>query len=78
MKAYEVIEKYGWVQKRFGNEYDGFCVLGALLNAYYPSPKYWEMSEAIIQAIGSDIVEWNDRQERTKDQVITILKQVEL
>ena len=81
LKAYEVIQKYGWVQHRYGNIRIGFCVVGALRH----TGKWIRLSKKVGKVLGVPadpimqgyVSDWNDQKDRTKRQVIALLKKVE-
>lgn len=81
MKAYEVIQKYGWLQGDYGNKKDGFCIIGALRYA----GSWIRLSTKVGTALGVPadpimqgyVSDWNDNPTRTKRQVIALLKKVE-
>ena len=84
MKAYEVLERYGWRQGEFGETKKGFCLLGALRFAY---PRrtlrllFWKRILARIGRRGSVLASatsWNDTRGRTKTQVIRLLRELNL
>ena len=81
MKAYKVIQKYGWVQGDYGNTKDGFCIIGAL--RYAGSWKRLARKVGKVLDVPADpimqgyISDWNDNPVRTKKEVIALLKKVE-
>ncbi len=78
MKAYEVIEKYGWIQDRYGNINEGFCLLGAIRKAYPTEQMRGKILLHIRPFIKNEASWiWNDHPTRTKRQVIAMLKKVE-
>ena len=75
MKAYEVIEKYGWVQNTYGCKSLGFCAVGAI--DFCGSPDRNEAFNAVYQHLGtsfSSITDWNDKPGRTKKEVLNLLR----
>ena len=76
MKAYKLIEKYGWLQHAYGNRQAGFCVMGALYETY-PYDKACKYKEMIQKHTRCRAAYWNDRPRRTKQEVIALLKKVE-
>jgi len=106
MKAFELLEKYGWCQGRMAkNELDltcrpvdttaiSFCAVGAILRKH--SAKTfgpWETDTANLAAyfdigkaeeklefLGRDdcLINWNDELERTKEEVIALLKELDI
>lgn len=76
MTAYEVIQKYGWVQGSIGDCGSGFCLLGAVWEAHgQKGCRFVDDSLLTIgRLIGKDIDSWNDDPKRTKRQVLAVLK----
>ena len=77
MKAWEIIERYGWRQKKYGNTRTGFCILGALHRAYPDNASYQSVKIRIQQTLDKGIPDWNDAPSRTKAQVVGLLKRLE-
>lgn len=83
MKAYQVLEKYGWIQKTFGNRDYGFCLAGAITEAY---PKDKDSNKAFNKLVklhprrfaDGVVVTWNDNPGRTKKQVVELLKKANI
>lgn len=103
MKAYDVIEKYGFVQGKPGNTEIGFCLLGAVGYAagiYEPGkkPDYrsaqfsavaHKATNLIITALAlpartdgqsavMTAIEWSEALGRTKEEIITLLRQLDI
>ena len=76
MKAYNLIEQYGWLQRAYGNKQTGFCMMGALYEVY-PYAEACKYRAMIEKRTRCRAAIWNDRIRRTKQQVITLLKKVE-
>jgi hypothetical protein len=83
-KAADILEKYGWVQNRFGNERMGFCALGAFnkvaptkifANSAFQAKELLRGTVRTINDGNSNIVEWNDHSTRTKEEVIAAFRQ---
>lgn len=79
--AASLIEEYGWVQGRFGNQVIGFCMIGAI--SYTFIPKHSDAYNPLLYATGwngvghkSSISIWNDTPGRTKEEVIAKLHEV--
>ncbi len=70
------IAQYGWVQGEFGSRERGFCTTGAL-NEVLPPPSVLESypaaKEYVNEIIEEFIFSWNDRKERTEDDVVETL-----
>lgn len=68
--AIEVLETYGWVQHSLGNDKYGYCALGAI----YRARGLLDGKDATLPGpaadVFEDITEWNDKPERTADEVI--------
>lgn len=68
MRPSELIEKYGWIQGRYGGPSSGFCASGAILYAGWSwGPTFRE----------GGVAAWNDDPHRTKEEVINELKELE-
>ena len=76
MKAYELIEQCGWQQGAYGNSGDGFCIMGVLYEAYEFDIAVGYKCR-IKEKVGCMPEIWNDKPERTKAEVIAVLKQME-
>lgn len=76
-----VIEQYGWIQNSMGNVSVGFCLLGALNQAAieegYDTLTRDHAANILSFAAGAhglmSIPVWNDRPERTKQDVLNLL-----
>lgn len=83
MKAWHLIEKPGsWCQKHL-HEYDAnnqacsHCLYGALLTMY--KSFNYEIAEAKVKcAIGEDFITWNDDPKRKQEEVVALLKRLDL
>jgi hypothetical protein len=81
-RAIDLIEVCGWRQRTYGDTYHGFCIIGALRGAGYASSGLddahtrIEAISHICEAIGSDdVTGWNDMLNRTKEQVISKMRE---
>jgi hypothetical protein len=78
LDAADQIETHGWIQHEDGDANSGFCVVGAIFRAFRYEPDSIDQ-EAIMQlrryVARDNIVLWNDDPNRTKDEVITVLRQ---
>lgn len=84
MKAYEVIEKYGWMQGEYARRIDGtpcgpgdpeavvFCLAGAVIRAY--TYRSLTAQEKLASLLGHRLAVWNDAPWRRKDHVIELLR----
>ena len=78
LKAWQVIEKYGWRQDYYGNEQTGYCLIGAIRKAYTNKMAQQRMFNLIKPYIHNEVLWiWNDQKGRTKRHVLTVLKKVE-
>ena len=76
MLAASLIEHYGWVQHKYGNEMDGYCLAGAVGKAMNMLGEvhdigHWKRVTALVPA--SEVIVWNDTEGRTKQEVIDVL-----
>ena len=77
MKAYEVLEKYGWIQGAFGDEETGFCLMGAMWEAYSSIKARRVHCKRLRKAIGSeDLTGWNDKIGQEKQAVVKVLRKL--
>lgn len=75
-RAADLIRRYGWVQYQKGNRYEGFCLVGAVINA---SGEEWRSVPAahdrLIDTLGSrELAAWNDHPDRTEEEVLELLE----
>lgn len=80
MKAYEIIEQYGFIKHAFGDRRRGFCAVGAIVDAYEDgaySPLISENLRKLQQHVGAADW-WNDAPERTKEEVVKVLKELDI
>lgn len=86
LKAAAILETDGWTQSNFKDE-NGYCILGAMHMATYGYVNRLPMTERhdpdmldgihkIMANIGTMPFMWNDAHDRTKEQVITKLREV--
>jgi hypothetical protein len=93
MKAYEVFEKRGlkWIQRNMAEDALGcstyisdpevrsVCMLGAIRMAYRGSKEKMCAVEGIVRRrIGGSITQWNDDRLRTFDEVVKVLKELDV
>lgn len=87
MKAYELLEQKGWTQGASAKDGNGnevsvhspkacsFCANGALIKCY---PQDNGQYNRIFTELGTTISYWNDHPSRTKLEVITLLKKLDI
>ena len=77
--AIDLIEKYGWIQGRYGEHGLGFCITGAIREQFPVAGtdvRFIDMCDFLHYRIIGDIAPaWNDREERTKEDIICVLQQ---
>jgi hypothetical protein len=98
MKAFELLEKYGWCQGRMAkDELDltcrpvdttaiSFCAVGAILRKHsvktFNLAAYSDIGKAKekLEFLGHEgcLITWNDCPERTKEEVIALLKELDI
>lgn len=78
--AIEVLDEHGWQQGDYGDEENGFCVLGAMARSYVGAnyvPMYGEPLRYLVGALDVvqpwQVADWNDKPGRTKEEVIEAL-----
>lgn len=78
-QAANLIETYGWIQGQYGDETMGYCVMGALERA--ASAGALDRKEAVRAGLAlgrqvgaAAITIYNDAPERTKNEVIDLMK----
>jgi hypothetical protein len=90
MKAWELLEEKGWCQYVWARNAEGlsapiesamacsFCTRGALerVGAGIPALKKLEHRLSLYSTL--QITEWNDHPERTKEEVIALLKELDI
>lgn len=90
MKAYELLEQKGWCKGAPARDKKGFvtgylsddaayyCILGALTKCY-GIPMVFTLKEKIYaETKVMDITTWNDDPKRTKEEVINLLKSLDI
>lgn len=99
LRAADLLEEHGWVQRQYGDDAVGFCLVGAIDRVTFYcqgdlGPSIWsegpelitEIESRLCRFVGPEDVEkassarnalvlWNDRRERTKDQVVNVLRE---
>lgn len=77
-RAADIIKRHGWTQGSYGNHDRGFCIWGALLEAFpepLPMGTFYEVVDDLEREIqGGRLPHWNDEPDRTKEQVIAALE----
>jgi len=74
--AHNLIERDGWVQGKLRTK-KGYCIVGAIVAAASGEDieLRWRAVEYVAMACGSQFVSiWNDCQDRTKREVLKVLK----
>jgi hypothetical protein len=79
MKAYKILEKFGWTQQYYGDEQEGFCLVGAIRKAYPARDSEFYVLKLIKRfprrfGKGVSVTEWNDNPSLRRYQVIKLLK----
>ncbi len=76
--AADLLERRGWCQKHLVDIKGRRCIIGAMTDVWNVC-KHWDMS-VVAQAqnklteIVGPVVEWNDAEGRTKEEVVGILR----
>lgn len=89
LQAADLIEKQGWCQGDYESDNGQVCILGALrfviagstdVVALQQSPKYKDYvlcTDQISAALHGKLPhQWNDERDRTKDEVVALLREV--
>lgn len=85
-RAADLIEKYGHIKGQLGNVKIGMCAHGALFAAAGGGENFYEVNVALGKHLGLrgigyrgvdyfDIPAWNNAPERTKEEVITAMRE---
>lgn len=72
LKARELIARDGWI-KGFAKNHEGYCVVGAVRFAAHPEGNTCRLTYSVLSAIQKLIgppSHWNDKPERTKEEVL--------
>lgn len=80
MKAWELLEQKGWCQGAFVSN-GRHCAMGALREVYPDDLELWKAQGKMLSALEpsySSVTWWNDRPERTKEEVIAKLKEADV
>lgn len=85
LRAADILEEHGWVQGQIGYDGEGYCAFGAMIKAL-ATVNHMGLDDAMMKlgnavaTIGSPfdsaIFRWNDREDRTKEQVISKMREV--
>jgi hypothetical protein len=90
MKAFELLEKYGWCQYAWARNAEGlsapiesdmacsFCTRGALERVGAGRPALEKLARHLSLYSTLQITAWNDHPERTKEEVIALLKELDI
>jgi hypothetical protein len=79
LDAADYIERHGWCQNVYANEFGNVCVMGALLHFVqwpdYPEGRAKEIMPRLTKYLGVTRVDnWNDAPGRTKEEVVAALR----
>lgn len=83
LDAADVLERYGWRQREYGNPDTGFCMMGAIMFVQQPqngiisvghTPSFRATLRLQAHLGRTDIVGWNDDLGRSKGQVLNALR----
>ena len=75
MKPSDILRKYGWIQWYRGNKAIGFCLMGAIMEAYRSVPRRRLAVTTLTHLTKSRFLDtWNDTEGRTKRQVLALLR----
>jgi hypothetical protein len=86
MKAWQLLEEKDWCQGDYARNASGhgvafndpqacsFCVVGLLLVIDISNLNYLKLKDHL----GMNVVEWNDNPERTKEEVLAVLKELDI
>lgn len=71
-----LIERYGWIQRQWGNKSSGFDLAESITQACPPGDKNYVPAYRVISAHlkGCSLIFWNDEPGRTKEEVIAALR----
>ena len=78
MKPSDILRKYGWIQWYRGNKAIGFCLVGAIMEAYEGMDSRKQVIHHLHTLIHEEITDWNDTEGRTKRQVLALLRKAGL
>lgn len=73
--AADLIERDGWCQGHAMNDAGEMCLMQALVFTASGMCEFHKLRRILGHAIDEPIVEWNDRPGRTKEEVITALRE---
>jgi|688.fasta_scaffold598302_3 hypothetical protein len=89
-KAWKLLEATGWCQQEFARDKQSdivdyrseeacqFCILGAINRVYLDTKHHSILDNHLLQKGIHDVVEWNDNPMRTKEEVIELLKELDI
>lgn len=89
MKAAEFLDQHEWCQGTYARDAEGnprvahsreavrFCLIGALLRVYV-GDSFFQVRAQITEALQQHPPNWNDAPERTKADVVNLLKELNL
>lgn len=77
MKPSEVLRKYGWKQRAYGDITTGFCLVGAIFHVYWGDNYAQNVLHRIESRIAPCIpLAWNDQNGRKVEEVIALLESI--
>ena len=86
-RAADAIEEHGWTQGNSGNTQIGFCISGAMMHvgfSFHALDRAYDILCDRLGVLGCHptltrrimIPKWNDEPGRTKEQVVTMLREL--
>lgn len=78
MKPSELIKEKGWCQKYMTDSEGKICLAKAIVQAYKNGDEFFAAWKKISELVTSQggIISWNDKEGRTVEEVLTLLKSV--
>lgn len=80
LRSAKLIEKAGWVQNSMHVQGRGYCIVGAMVHISakdgIQGGAFVDAQRAMDKVMVGGSVNWNDRYGRTKDEVVTKLREV--
>jgi hypothetical protein len=77
--AADLIEEYGWVQGKYGDEEIGFCAMGAVYMYVAAAGNATDDGSVAVNRLAvslgyNSVAYWNDNIAQSKEEVITALR----
>ena len=79
--AANTIERYGWEQRQWGSRGQGFCVLGAMIEAtpnacLFPVHKTFDRARTHLRNTiqCESLTLWNDEEAQSQEQVVRVMR----